>query len=164
MAKYKSIIGRAEVMYLAGKAMAIPAKTDTGAYVSSIHATEIEEVTKPNGKKVLRFKLLEGHPACEKGYVVEARSYSLTAVQNSFGQSQDRYKVKLKVSIANKTFKTSFTLADRSKKVFPVLLGRTMLNRRFLVDTELAHVDRKVLKTKFREWLARDDKEDEATQ
>lgn len=161
MTKYKSIIGRVEIMYLAGRTLAIPAKTDTGAYSSSIHATEIQEITKQNGKRVLRFKLLEGHPLCPKGYVLEASTYETTGVQNSFGERQVRYKVVLKVKIANKVFKAPFTLADRSKKVFPVLLGRTLLNGRFIVDTEVAHVDRTVLKARFKEWLTQIDTEDE---
>jgi len=162
MAKYKSIIGRAENIHFPARELSnIPAKVDTGAYLSAIHATEIEEITKKSGKKVLSFRLLEGHPAADTSKNIQVVGYTKTKIQNSFGQSQERYVVKLKVSIGGKTFITEFTLADRSMKVFPVLLGRKLLSRRFLVDTDLAHIERSVLKTKMKDWLIKDNVADD---
>jgi len=162
MAKYKSIIGRAENIHFPARELSnIPAKVDTGAYLSAIHATAIEEVTKKSGKKVLSFRLLEGHPASDTSKKIQVTGYTKTKIQNSFGHSQERYVVKFKVSIGGKTFITEFTLADRSMKVFPVLLGRKLLSRRFLVDTELAHIERSILKTKMKDWLIKDNKADD---
>jgi hypothetical protein len=70
-------------------------------------------------------------------------------VANSFGHEEDRYEVQLKVKLGPKIFKAKFTLADRSKKIYPILLGRTMLNRRFLVDTNESAVDRVQLKREY---------------
>ncbi len=163
MAKYKTIIGRAELLDLPARLLTdIPAKTDTGAYLSSIHATNIREVKKKNGKTVLKFNLLEGHGAYNYSREIEMPNFEKTKVENSFGEQQERYKVEFKVRIGGKVFRTPFTLADRSKKVFPILLGRTLLNKRFLVDTDIAHIDRKQLKEKLKDWLAKDDKMDES--
>lgn len=166
MARYKTIIGRAELLDLPTSLLSdIPSKTDTGAYMSSIHATNIREVKKKNGKTVLKFNLLGGHPAYPYNRDMEVLSFGTTTVENSFGQKQDRYKVELKVHLAGKIIKTPFTLADRSTKTFPILIGRTMLNKRYIVDTTVVHADRKHLKEKMKEWLDKDDNtEDEGAQ
>lgn len=162
MAKYKTIIGRAELLDFPARLLTdVPAKTDTGAYLSSIHATNIREVKKKSGKTVLKFNMLEGHGAYPYSREVEVENFKKTTVENSFGEKQERYKVELKVRMAGKVFRTPFTLADRSKKTFPILLGRTLLNKRFVVDTTIVHVDRKQLKESLKEWIEKDDRQDE---
>lgn len=161
MAKYKTIIGRAESIDFPARLLAdVPAKIDTGAYYSAIHATDIKEVTR-KGKKVLKFTLLGNHPSFPYSREIEIQNYSVKSIENSFGHKQDRYMIKLKVKLAGKIFFAEFTLADRSTKVFPILLGRTLLNKRFMVDTDIAHIDRKILKEKLRDWLAKDDLSDD---
>lgn len=159
MARFKSIIGRAESIDFATHFLTdVPAKTDTGAYHSAVHATDIREVTNKNGKKVLKFNLLHEHPSYDHSREIEVQSYTVTSVENSFGEKQERYKIELKVKLAGKVFRAPFTLADRSKKAFPVLMGRTLLNKRFLVDTDLTHIDKKKLKDRVLEKLLIDDK------
>lgn len=162
MAKYKTIIGRAELLDLPARLLTdIPAKTDTGAYYSSIHAENITEVTNKKGKKVLQFDLLANHSAY--GFdreAVQFEHYETAKVSNSFGEEQVRYKVNMKVRMAGKVFITPFTLADRSKKPFPILMGRTLINKRFMVDTDITHVDRRKLKDGLKEWLKKDDEQD----
>jgi hypothetical protein len=162
MSKYKTIIGRAESIDLPLLNLVdIPSKTDSGAYLSAIHASNIREEINENGKSVLRFNLLEGHSSYPDNLEVEVEHFTKANVENSFGAKQERYRVDFKVKIAGKTFKTPFTLADRSKKAFPILLGRTLLSDRFLIDTSIAHIDHKILKKKLKDWLAMDDQDDE---
>jgi hypothetical protein len=161
MAKYKTIIGRAESIDFPARLLVdVPAKTDTGAYLSAIHAINIKEVTR-KGKKVLKFTLLGNHASYPYSRDIEISNYEIKTVENSFGVKQERYSVKFKVRLAGKVFMSEFTLADRSTKVFPILLGRTFLNKRFMVDTDIAHIDRKILKEKLQDWLAKDDKSDD---
>lgn len=162
MAKYKTIIGRAELIDIPAKFLTdIPAKTDTGAYYSSIHARNIQIVKNAKGKKVLQFDLMADHAAYSYSREkVQVEHFEKTTVSNSFGEEQVRYKVVMKVRIAGKIFKTPFTLADRSKKPFPILLGRTLINKRFMVDTDIAHVDRRKLKDSLKNWLKKDDEID----
>ncbi len=161
MAKYKTVIGRAEKIDFPARMLSgIPAKTDTGAYLSAIHATDIQEIVKPNGKKALKFNLLNNHPSVQFGREMTVSSFTRKTVENSFGQKQERYVVVFKVKIAGKTFRSEFSLADRAKKVFPILLGRTLLNNRFLVDTDIAHIDRKKLQESLKDWLKKDDMND----
>lgn len=162
MSKYKTIIGRAEsIDFIEHGLLDVPAKTDTGAYGSSVHATNIHEIEKSNGKKALRFTLLGDHPTYHENIEMEVTRYKMVVVANSFGHKQERYKVELQVKLAGKVSRTPFTLADRSKKAFPVLLGRTLLNQRYLVDTSIVNVDRLPLRDKLKDWLAKADVSDD---
>lgn len=161
--KVKSIIGRAEfidiVRWQVGE---VPAKTDTGAYISAIHASNIK-LHETNGETYLTCDVLTGHPTYSNGFRYKTPHFRKTIVQNSFGVSQERYAVKFKVKVAKQEFITEFTLANRQNKPFPVLLGRTLINRRFLVDTDLANVSKRKLKQKVKEWLKKDDQEEQET-
>ena len=146
MAKYKTLIGRYEMVAFPEHLLEdVPAKVDTGAYLSSIHTTDIREVT-VNGKKVLKFKLLATHQSYDYSREISTTDYQIKTIENSFGQSEKRFAVELKVKVANKVFFTEFTLANREKKAFPILLGRKLLNARFLVDSDLNNLNKKVIK------------------
>jgi hypothetical protein len=125
-------IGRAERIDIIGhEATSIPAKVDTGADISSIWATEIVE-TQSGLEFVLFAKGSEFYSG--ERIVLPAGDYRLTRVANSFGHKEMRYVVKLSTCILDRRIVVSFTLADRSNKIYPILLGRKMLHKKFLVD------------------------------
>jgi hypothetical protein len=142
---HKVVIGRSEVLNFVDFTLeGVPAKTDTGAYRSAVHAKNIRI---DESGKVLSFDLLGGHPVCGAMHAeVSTRDFKVVTIENSFGQSEDRYEVKLKVKLGPKVFSARFTLADRSKKIYPILLGRKMLNNRFLIDTAESSLNRIELK------------------
>ncbi len=144
---HKVIIGRSEVLTFVGTdAISVPAKTDTGAYRSAVHASNITV----DENNVLSFDLLGGHPVCgAMAHRVEAEDYKKVWIANSFGEREERFEVKLKVKLGPKIFHARFTLADRSKKIYPILLGRKLLNHRFLVDSSETSLDRVTLKRQY---------------
>lgn len=144
---HKIVIGRSEVLTFVGtEAVNVPAKTDTGAYRSSVHAQNISI----DENDVLSFDILGGHPVCgAMSHRVWAEEYTTVGVVNSFGGRENRYEVKIKVKLGPKVFYARFTLADRSKMTYPILLGRKLLNHRFLVDSAKSSVDRVQLKTQY---------------
>ncbi len=144
---HKVIIGRSEVLTFVGsEAINVPAKTDTGAFRSAVHASNITV----DEHDVLSFDLLGGHPVCgAMAHRVEAEEYKKVWVANSFGEREERFEVKLKVKLGPKVFHARFTLADRSKKIYPILLGRKLLNHRFLVDSSETSLDRVTLKQQY---------------
>lgn len=153
---HKLIIGRSErLTFVDTHIVDVPAKVDTGAYRSAIHAGDIVE---QDGE--LSFTLLANHPVC--GAMAKRMSttrYTQVTVANSFGHEEVRYEVRLKVKIGPKVFVAKFTLADRSKKIYPILLGRTMLNGRFLIDTDESAIDRVRLKQEYGIELPADEEE-----
>lgn len=147
MPRYQIIIGRAEQIDFVGTALSVPSKIDSGAYRSSVHAVNIKEVTK-DGEKVLKFSLL-GHPCAPVPRPLETTRFTKLEVKSSNGKTETRYEVTLKIKIGSKIFNTSFTLADRSNNVYPVLIGRKALKNRFMVDVSRSSVHRMELKKNF---------------
>lgn len=144
---HKVIIGRSELIdFITIDALKVPAKTDTGAFRSAVHATNIKE----NEDGTLSFKLLGSHPVCGTiAQKVTVNSFNKVWVANSFGHREERYEVPLKVKLGPKVFLARFTLANRSKKIYPVLLGRKLLNDRFLIDSAKTSLDRVTLKKQY---------------
>jgi len=155
---HKVVIGRSESLHFMDYAMAdIPAKVDTGAYRSAVHADNIK--LSEDGT-TLHFRLLGGHPVCGAlATEMNTNDFKVVSIANSFGHPEERYEVKLKVKLGPKIFYATFSLADRGKKVYPILLGRKMLNNRFLVDTAEAQINRIELKQKYGILFPEDEEE-----
>jgi len=107
----------------------VPAKVDTGADSSSIWATNIKEKNKK-----LSFVLFDSSSPFYTGKVIETGSYRLRSIKNSFGKSEFRYKVALKMRIEDRKINMYFTLSNRENNKYPVLIGRKSLRNKFLVD------------------------------
>lgn len=114
-----------------------PAKVDTGADDSAIWASNIN-VDDNTGE--LSFVLFAPQSVFYTGEVIKTLNYRVAAVKNSFGVSEFRYKVVLKLKVFNKTYKVSFSLADRSHNRFPILIGKKFLKNRFIVDVSQHNV------------------------
>lgn len=141
---HKVIIGRSEMLEFVGMGdIKVPAKTDTGAYRSSVHASKI--ILNKDG--TLSFDLLNGHKYFAKNTErLTVKNFSKVVVVNSFGHREERYEVSLKVKLGSKIFTDSFSLSNRSKNTYPVLLGRKLLNDRFLVDSAKSSLNRNAMK------------------
>ncbi|WP_230079903.1 ATP-dependent zinc protease family protein [Alteripontixanthobacter maritimus] len=111
----------------------IPAKIDTGARTSSLHATEIESFDK-DGHHWLRFLLDIGDGQSEP-VTLEVKRADRRTVTSSNGEGQERHIIKTMMQLGASSFPVEFSLADRSEMQFPILVGRTALRRRFLVDS-----------------------------
>ena len=157
MSKYQVVISRNETIDIVGLVEGVPAKVDTGAYRSAIHASDIK-VEKRDGKKVLTCTLL-GHQTSPQSCPFETTRFSTVSVTNSFGREEKRYEVQLRVKLGAKVFNTSFTLADRSKNLFPILIGRKLLKGRFMVDVNTSRINRLILKKEFGVQLPKDEED-----
>lgn len=130
--KELALIGRVEKVNLPQlSALRVPAKIDTGADASSIWAHKVEK----DGKnlKVTFFGPKSAHYISEV-HTFLPNEYTITRVSNSFGHREIRYKVKLKIAIKGKLINGTFTLADRSTKLYPILIGRSLIKHKFLID------------------------------
>ena len=132
--KEKLLIGRKEDINLPDlKLKGVDAKIDTGAYSSSIHCHHIELIKK-DGKKVLKFKVLDPEHDNYQKRVFLVKSFKTTKVKSSNGKTENRFLIKTDVEVFGKNFKTEFTLTDRSDMKYPVLLGRKFIKQGFIVD------------------------------
>jgi hypothetical protein len=128
----RTVIGRVErVSFPTLNLKRVPAKIDTGADSSSIWCSKIEMV---DGDLECIF-FGKGSPFYTGQRVLfKSRDIDLTRIANSFGHRELRYKVKIPIVLKNRTVKATFTLTDRSTKLYPILIGRSMLMNKFLVD------------------------------
>ncbi len=132
-----NIIGSTEYVEISG-IQNVPAKIDTGADTSSVWASNIEM-----GKDgTLSFVLFSEQSPLYTGEVFTTNDYRVKTIRSSNGSEQIRYRVKLPVVIGGESFDTTFTLANRSRNNFPVLIGRRTLDGHFLVDVSKASVMR----------------------
>ena len=152
------IIGRSEPIAFIGyeKLATIPAKIDTGAYRSAVHADNIYL----DDAGHLHFTLFGNHPTCANcATEIITDKFTKASISNSFGDTEERYEVVLKVKVGAKVFKESFTLANRSKKIYPILIGRKLLNGRFLIDPAITGISRNELKNKYNISLPNDEED-----
>lgn len=124
------ILGRSDRVDLPGLGLTnIHAKIDTGAYSCSLHCSRAEVI---DGK--LEFILLdEEHPEFT-GMKFVFKKFTQREVKNSFGEAELRFVIKTTIKVHNQTINAEFSLSDRDKLRFPVLLGRKILRHRFLID------------------------------
>jgi hypothetical protein len=103
------------------------AKVDTGAATSALHAADAT-IVQQDGATTVTFRILPDHPP------VTLEVENFTAVRSSNGEREIRPVVLVPLQVAGRTFNVLATLADRSAMRFPVLLGRSTLAGRFIVD------------------------------
>lgn len=113
----------------------IAVKVDTGAYTSSIHCHHIRvEPRGRDGREVLTFKLLDpSHPDYD-GRVFAFEQFRSKRVRSSNGSAERRYVIASTIRLFARTYPLELTLSERQEMRFPVLLGRRLLHRRFVVD------------------------------
>ncbi|MBU2586878.1 MAG: RimK/LysX family protein [Alphaproteobacteria bacterium] len=108
----------------------IPAKIDTGARTSSLQAIVIDDFLR-DGERFVRFAVdwdgVRHH--CEAVHV------DIRGITSSNGERQERFVIKTPLTIGNLTFRAEISLTDRSQMQFPMLIGRTALRRRMVVDS-----------------------------
>lgn len=110
----------------------VPAKIDTGARTSSLHAEVLEQFER-DGQQYVRFAVdFEGSAA---RHVCEAIHVDWRGVTSSNGETQRRMIIKTPLRMGSITFRAEISLADRSDMRFPMLIGRSSLRRRFVVDS-----------------------------
>lgn len=138
----KLILGWIENIYLQPSGMKTKAKLDTGAKTSSIHAKNIEHFEK-DGEPWVRFQFASNTKLKEEKYTSGTSKKVITLevpltrhalIKRHKHTSLERPVVELPFTIAGIEYTAEFTLTDRSKFLYPVLLGRRFLKNVAIVD------------------------------
>jgi len=118
--------------------LAIKAKVDTGARTTALHAYDFEEVV-DNGTRCLRFKT---HPLQRGGDVVvcQAEVVDKRVVSDSGGHRERRWVILSELRMGELSWPVEITLTSRKDMRFRMLIGRTALNHRALVDPSRSYV------------------------
>jgi ribosomal protein S6--L-glutamate ligase len=132
----KNIIGRAEkITFIQFGGKTLPARIDTGAKTSAVWASNIKEKDSK-----LSFCLLGKKSPHFDGVTISTSDYSKINISSSIGHIEERYVVPLSIQLNGRRISARFTLADRSKQVYPVLVGRNILQGKFVVDVRAGAV------------------------
>ena len=114
---------------------AVKAKIDTGARTSALHAFEMHL----EGDRV-RFAV---HPVQRNERLsvwAEAEVADYRTVVSSNGQSEHRAVIRTPLRLGDASWDIELTLTDRRRMQFRMLLGRTALAGRLLVDPNAAYL------------------------
>ncbi len=131
----RPVIGPSAYISVAGRER-VPVKIDTGAEASSIWASKIR-VDKDG---VLKFCLFGESSPFYTGKVIKRTNFQVLVVRSAMGHEQIRYRVHLPITIKGRKIRVLFSLADRSRNSFPILIGRRTLQGKFIVDVSLPDV------------------------
>src|SRR5215207_1723117 len=112
---------------------AIKAKVDTGARTSALHAYNIAPFRR-KGALWLRFELHPIQRSEAMKVTCEARAVDERTVRNSGGGVERRYIIRTLLKIGENVWPIEVALANRDQMGFRMLLGRTALEGRALIE------------------------------
>lgn len=128
------IIGEVEPIRFPPMKTALLARIDTGAAGSSINAQNIQAFER-EGKKWISFDVVNLKTG-EKNHF-EKRLYKQISIKRQL-ENEERYVVMMTVYIGKEKLSMPFSLSDRGKFEYSVLIGRNIIKGRAIVDPSLA--------------------------
>lgn len=121
----------------------IKAKVDTGARTSALHAFSLSPFEE-NGKQRIRFDI---HPLQHETTTIitcVADVVDRRLVTDSGGHEENRYVIQTPITIAGQTWPIEITLTERENMLFRMLLGRSALRKRFIINPARSFLTTKV--------------------
>jgi len=117
----------------------IKAKIDTGARTSALHAFRIEVVPGARGR-IARFWVHPLQGRSDVRVACEAAVLDERMVTDSGGHRERRLVIATPVALGPHRWDIEITLTDRDPMRFRMLLGRTALHQRFVVDPTTSYI------------------------
>jgi hypothetical protein len=118
---------------------AIKAKIDTGARTSALHTSFIEPFT-DHGIDKVRFGIQPIQKTEQVELLCEAVVKDQRMVTDSGGHREMRFVIETEVELLQERWPIEITLTTRTGMRFRMLLGRTALTGKFLVDVHSSYV------------------------
>ena len=136
----KMVLGWRETVSLPELGIAqINAKVDTGARTSCLHTFKVEKFEKHNTPWV-RFWLHPKQRNTEEEIICEAAIIDERVVRDSGGHEESRYVIESMCSLGGETWPIEITLTNRENMSFRMLLGRTAMGKRIVVDPSKSYL------------------------
>ena len=109
-----------------------------------MHAFSLPPFTDANGNPKISFDI---HPFQHDTATIITCLASVVdkrLVTDSGGHAEERYVIKTPITIAGQTWSIEITLTERENMLFRMLLGRSALNKRFIVNPARSFITTKV--------------------
>lgn len=131
------IVGWREMVALpAWDIPSIRAKIDTGARTSAIDVDRIEKISPER----IRFEVVMSNKHRRQRKWVTAEIVREAVVKSSNGKRETRYVVATTLELGGHCRSTEFTLVRRSNMLCRMLIGRSALQKSYLVDATRAYL------------------------
>jgi hypothetical protein len=117
----------------------IKAKVDTGARTSALHAFELRSF-REDGRKRVEFKMHPRQRDTETVVVCVADVIDERVVRDSGGHAEERLVIRTPVRIGGREWPIEMTLTARDDMLFRMLLGRTAMKGRAIVDPSRSYL------------------------
>jgi hypothetical protein len=111
----------------------IKAKVDTGARTSALHAFSVRDFEE-DGMRRVEFKMHPIQGDDETVIVCTADIKDQRVVRDSGGHEETRWVIETPVRVGSESWPVEITLTARDDMLFRMLLGRTALKGRAVVD------------------------------
>lgn len=111
----------------------IKAKVDTGARTSALHAFEVTPFEE-GGRSRVEFRMHPNQRDSDTVVVCVADVADQRIVKDSGGHAEERWVIRTPVTIGEKTWPVEITLTSRDDMMFRMLLGRTAMKGRAIVN------------------------------
>ncbi len=135
----KLIVGWREWVALPALAIpAIKAKVDTGARTSALHAFLLEPFW-AHGVRKVRFGIHPLQKRTDLAIICVAKVVDQRIVTDSGGHREQRYVIETPIRLDTAEWLVEVTLTNREEMRFRMLLGRTALDQRMIVDPALSY-------------------------
>ncbi|MAK66365.1 MULTISPECIES: RimK/LysX family protein [unclassified Methylophaga] len=126
----QSVLGHEEIVTLFPGEIQTKARIDTGAATNSMYAVNTR-VFEENGEERIRFTFIDHE---DNEHILTRPIVDKVTIKQASGK-QTRYVVEMGLCVGNHYEESRFTLADRSRMTFPILVGRNFLENSLLVSS-----------------------------
>jgi len=139
----KMILGWLETTQLVGTGMRIKTKLDPGAKTSSLQGTDIKYIER-DGKTWVQFDFTDTDvdTEVEETHRLEGPLVREVVIKRHEADNITRPVVSMQFCLNHQIYRTEFSLADRGKFNYTMLLGRSFLAKVALVDSGSSFLSR----------------------
>jgi hypothetical protein len=120
----------------------IKAKVDTGARSSALHAFAIDPYRK-GGQRWVMFIIHPRQKHSDVSIECHAQVKDRRLVTDSGGHKQRRYVIETQLILGPSVITAEMTLTNRDSMLFRMLIGRTTMTNRFIIDPNASYLQGK---------------------
>ena len=122
----------------------VPARIDSGAKTSALHAYNIEVSKNEEGQEFITFNTHPENRRRKDAPLITLPIFDKRHITSSNVIREERYIVRMVISLGGRSLETDLTLTSRHKMSFPVLIGRnTLIKGGFLIDVSRGYILKK---------------------